>query len=269
MTLSASAPAHSTFARPLLPFGLELPDISAAHASDAQMAFLKTALGDHGVVVLRNQPADDAAFAAFLGRLGTLTFTEGETPVAGQPMLNVVSNVGRTKPPRSVFHTDTSYISTPPAFTALRALKLPASGGETVFSDQYRAFDTLPPLVKKELADAKVLHVMSGLASTGSQESQSWHPLFRRHPLSGRTALFLSTPERCQAIPGMAPMMTPEKAARVIALLYRHSIRDSKLYRHRWQSGDWLIWDNRCTLHRGDHSAVVGDRVFHRGLVLP
>jgi taurine dioxygenase len=265
MTLSDTAASEQFAALSLEPFGAEVHGFDARRADRAQADALKHALATHGVVVLRDQPADDEAFVGFLKRLGTLTFTQGETPAHSQPMLNVVSNVGRSKPPRSVFHTDTSYISTPPAFTALRAVALPASGGETVFSNQYRAFETLPRGVKTQFAEAKVLHVMSGLASTGSQESQSWHPLFKRHPLSQRVALYLSTPERCQAISGLAA----GQAARVIALLYRHSIRESRLYRHRWRPGDWLIWDNRCTLHRGDHAAVVGDRVFHRGLVLP
>lgn len=62
-----------------------------------------------------------------------MTFTEGETPVAGFPDLNVISNVGRT-PPRSVFHVDTSYVRRPPAYTALRAVQIPAQGGETLFT---------------------------------------------------------------------------------------------------------------------------------------
>jgi taurine dioxygenase len=208
---------------------------------------IQTVLADHGVIVFRHQSAADDEFVAFLNRLGQMTFTDGETPVPHQPMLNIVSNVGRTQPPVSVFHTDTSYIAQPPAFTALRAVTLPDAGGETLFSDQYRAYDTLPTSIKAQLADAQVLHVMSGLTLDPSAETTCWHPLFQRHPISGRSALFLSTP---------------------IRLLYRHSIRPYRLYRHRWQSGDIVIWDNRCTMHRADHAGVVGDRVLHRGLVL-
>ena len=69
----------------------------------------------------------------------------------GFPDLNVVSNVGRTTPPRSVFHVDTSYVRTPPAYTALRAVQIPQRGGETLFTNQYRAFDTLPADVRERL----------------------------------------------------------------------------------------------------------------------
>lgn len=247
----------------LAPFGAVADEIKIADLADAGIEALKNALATHGVIVFRNQTANDAEFVTFLRRLGSLTFTVGETPVPHQPALNIVSNVGRVKPARSVFHTDTSYIAQPPVFTALRAVTIPSAGGETLFSDQYRAYDTLPHGVKQQLAEAKLLHVVSGLTLEADQERQSWHPLFRQHPISGRLALFLSTPERCQAISGVATAAAP----RIIRALYRHSIRRYRLYRHQWQMGDIVIWDNRCTMHRADHSRVVGDRILHRGLV--
>jgi taurine dioxygenase len=250
--------------RLLAPFGLEVSGIKIAHLDHHTINQLKYRLAHHGFVVLRQQLVNDDDFVGFLKRFGPVTFTVGETPVTHQPLLNVVSNVGRTRSPRSVFHTDTSYWSQPPAFTALRAVTIPAAGGETLFSDQYRAYDTLPQSVKTALADAQVLHQVSGLTLAADQESQSWHRLFRRHPISDRLTLFLSTPERCPAIAGM----TAAAGARIIRLLYQHSIRHHRLYRHQWQPDDIVIWDNRCTMHRADHSNVVGDRVLHRGLVL-
>jgi taurine dioxygenase len=250
--------------RALSPFGIEANEISITEINENDIVSLKHALANNGFIVFRQQAVSDADFVAFLNRLGQMTFTVGETPVLHQPSLNVVSNIGRVHPPRSVFHTDTSYVAQPPAFTALRVLTIPSSGGGTLFSDQYRAYETLPILVKEKLADARVIHVMSGLALGENEEKQSWHPLFMRHPLSGRLALFLSTPERCQAISGIRL----EAAQRIIRLLYKHSIRHYRLYRHRWQLGDIVIWDNRCTMHRADHSEVVGDRVLYRGIVL-
>jgi taurine dioxygenase len=250
--------------RALSPFGVEANEISITEINDQGVIRLKHALANNGFVVFRQQAVNDTDFVAFLNRLGQLTFTVGETPVSHQPSLNVVSNIGRVHPPRSVFHTDTSYVAQPPAFTALRALTIPSLGGETLFSDQYCAYETLPKTVREKLTDAQVLHVVSGLMLDESQERQSWHPLFMRHPLSGRLALFLSTPERCQALSDIMP----EEAQRIIRLLYRHSIRHYRLYCHRWHSGDIVLWDNRCTMHRADHSKVVGDRVLHRGVVL-
>ncbi|WP_310487552.1 TauD/TfdA family dioxygenase [Chamaesiphon sp. VAR_69_metabat_338] len=255
--------------RALSPFGIEAIGININEINDKDLVSLKHTIASNGFLIFRKQAVSDADFVAFLSRLGPMTFTAGEIPVSDRPELNVVSNIGRTdRPPRSVFHTDTSYVARPPAFTALRAVTIPASGGATLFSDQYRAYETLPATVKAQLADARVLHVMSGLTLDDRQETQSWHPLLLPHPLSGRLALFLSTPERCQAISGIAVDARCDRARRIVRLLYQHSIRHYRLYRHRWQPGDIAVWDNRCTMHRADHSQVIGDRVLHRGLVL-
>jgi taurine dioxygenase len=249
--------------QPLTPFGVEVTGMNIGAATDDEVNRLKMLLADRGVVVLRNQSIGDTEFVNFLKRLGPLTFTVGEKPVPRQSWLNQVSNIGRSSPSRSVFHTDTSYIHQPPAYTALRSVLLPETGGETLFSNQYVAFKTLPSGVKATLSNAMVLHVASGVSLDANQESQSWHPLFRQHPISGKISLFLSTPERCQAIRGLEL----DRSQRAIRLLYKHSIRSCRLYRHHWQPKDLLIWDNRCTMHRADHSKVVGDRVLHRGLV--
>ncbi|MEO0647702.1 MAG: TauD/TfdA family dioxygenase [Cyanobacteria bacterium J06650_10] len=250
----------------LSPFGVEIHGLDVRQIVENNLTELKRLLAEQGVAVIRNQLISDAEFVNFLKQLGPLTFTVGEKPVADQPLLNVVSNVGRDRPPRSVFHTDTSYITQPPAYTALKAIRLPSAGGETLFSNQYIAYERLPTAVKRQLRGAEVLHVVSGLTLPSGEETQTWHPLFRRHPLSGKLALYLSTPERCQKIRTPSGELA-EKGAQIIRLLYRHSIRQHTLYRHRWQSGDIVIWDNRCTLHRADHSQVVGDRILHRGLI--
>ena len=250
--------------RALSPFGIEANEISIADINDKDLVSLKQVIANNCFIVFRKQSVSDAEFVAFLNRLGPMTFTVGETPVLDQPALNVVTNVGRDRPPRSVFHTDTSYVARPPAFTALRAITIPRTGGETLFADLYLAYETLPNAVKEQLAEAQVLHVMSEPTVADDQDNQSWHPLFLRHPLSGRLALFLSTPKRCQAISGVSP----EEAPRIVRLLYQHSIRHYRLYHHKWQPDDIVIWDNRCTMHRADHSHVVGDRLLHRGLVL-
>jgi taurine dioxygenase len=247
----------------LSPFGIALDGVGITDIQDRDIDDLKNTLADNGFVVFRQQSANDADLVAFLDRLGQLTFTIGETPVSHQPDLNIVSNIGRATPPRSVFHTDTSYIAQPPAYTALRAVTIPAAGGGMFFSDQYRAYETLPARVKEQLADAQVLHVVSGLNLTAG-ETQSWHPLFKRHPISGRLALFLSTPARCQAISGIAAAT----AGRMIRLLYQHSIRHYRLYYHRWQPNDIIVWDNRTTMHRADYETVSGDLTLHRGLAL-
>lgn len=77
--------------------------------------------------------------------------------------------------------------------------------------------------------------------------------MFRHHPISGRTALYISTPKRCAAISGMAAA----EAEEMIAYLFEHSTGEDNIHRHAWSSGDIVMWDNACVLHRGDHAKVV------------
>ena len=245
----------------LSPFGLEVWDVDIGALSQAAADALAGLIAINRVVVFRNQSGGDSELVSFLQQLGPLTFTAGETPVAGAPDLNVVSNLGRSTPPRSVFHTDTSYVARPPAFTALREVMLPTRGGQTVFSDQVAAFLALPAAWRSGLASCTVQHRTTGL--DGKSQTQD-HPLFRLHPVTAETALYLSTPERCSHLSGVAPATS----ARLVSILYRRSIRASNLYRHSWKKGDVVIWDNRLTMHQADHSDVDGDRVLHRGMVM-
>jgi taurine dioxygenase len=245
------------------PLGVTVTGLSLADVDPAAVEDLRCLLASYGVVVIPGQSTDDAAFAAFLKRFGQLAFTAGETPVDGQPDLNLISNVGRTTPPRSVFHVDTSYVRHPPAYTALRAVTVPAQGGETVFTNQYRAFETLPSSLRDRLAGRTIRHQVTGLDLGSDDETAAEHPVFRPHPVSGRTALYISTPERCVSISGLADA----EARATIEFLYGHSTTAPNTYRHAWSPGDIVMWDNGCVLHRADHAGVTGDRVMHRGMV--
>ena len=94
----------------LAPFGMEVsgPDIQSIPASSFDD--VARLIASSRAVVFRNQKLDDSSFVQFLSGLGELTFTQGEKPVENVPELNIVSNLGRQTPPRSVFHTDTSYV---------------------------------------------------------------------------------------------------------------------------------------------------------------
>jgi taurine dioxygenase len=248
---------------PLRPVGAVVAGVRIDAVTDDAVDDLRLLLADHGVVVFGDQDVDDDGFLAFLRRFGQIEFTAGETPVAGCDELNVVTNVGRAVAPRSSFHTDTSYVRNPPSYTALRAVRIPERGGHTLFTNQYTAYETLPAEVRSGLADRTITHVVTGLELADDQETSAEHPIFQIHPVSGRTALYLSTPKRCVAVSGMSNA----QAADTVAMLFEHSTRDDNVYRHAWSAGDVVMWDNRCVLHRADHDGVVGDRVMHRGMV--
>lgn len=248
---------------PLTPVGARLSDVRVGALDQRSVNELRRLLAEHGVLILPGLDVGDGEFLRFLKSFGRTAFTVGETPLPGFPELNIITNVGRERPPRSTFHTDTSYIRNPPAYTALRAVKVPRRGGHTVFSNQYAAYASLPARLRDELNGRTITHVMTGLELGDDAETSVAHPIFRVHPISGRPYLFLSTPARCAAVSGMPA----KRAAETIAFLFQHSTREDNVYRHTWSPGDVVMWDNRCVMHRADHSGVVGDRVMHRGMV--
>ncbi|MDO9408316.1 TauD/TfdA family dioxygenase [Patulibacter sp.] len=225
---------------------------------------LRGLLAEHGVVVLPGQDdATDEDFVAFLRRFGPLAFTKGEASAPGFPDLNVVSNVGRTTPPKSSWHVDTSYVRKPPAYTALRAVQIPEQGGATLFSDQARALTTLDPALREMVEDRSIRHVVTGVVLEDGDEHEAWHPIVRPHPLTGRPGLYLTTPGRCAEVSGLSD----EEGEDVVARLFHHSTRPENVHAHAWEAGDVVIWDNARVLHRAEHSDVRGDRVMHRGMV--
>ena len=246
---------------PLRPFGIEITDVDVRRLKAPALRDVAELIARSRVAVFRQQSIDDAEFVHFLSGLGKLTFTAGEQPVNHAPDLNIVSNLGRLTPPRSVFHTDTSYVQRPPALTGLRPVILPANGGDTLFSDQVGAASRLPQDVRRRLLGQDVLHKASGLEDQSSAVRQ---PLLRRHPITEETSLYLSTPQRCTDISNL----DTQTSQRLIAALYWHSTRASLLYRHQWKAGDLLIWDNRVTMHRADHGSSTAPRLLHRGMVL-
>lgn len=248
----------------LAPIGAAVRGVRVDSADEGTIDQLRRLLAVHGVLVLPEQRIGDAEFTRFLRSFGETLFTAGETPVPGHPELNVVTNVGRDAPPRSEFHVDTSYVRRPPAYTALRAVHVPHRGGDTLFTNQYAAYEALPEDVRAKLRDRTISHVVTGLELGGDAEKSADHPVALTHPLSGRTALYLSTPRRCAAVSGMSRPDGDELVAALLAL----STRADNVLRHRWAPHDVVMWDNRCVMHRADHEGVVGHRVLHRGMVL-
>lgn len=249
----------------LRPVGVRVTGLQVADDPTAAVPVLRELLAEHGVAVLPGQVLDDDQFLELLRGFGDLAFTEGETPLDGYPDLNVISNVGRWDsgtPPKSSFHVDTSYVSTPPAYTALRAVTVPDQGGATQFTNQYRAAETLPDDLRGLVEGRTILHVVTGVEPTEG-ETRAEHPILRPHPVTGRESLYLTTAARCAGVSGL----DQTEAAALVAQLLEHSTRPDNTLSHAWAPQDLVVWDNACVLHRADHAGVVGDRVMHRGMV--
>jgi alpha-ketoglutarate-dependent 2,4-dichlorophenoxyacetate dioxygenase len=240
-------------------------DASAVAAIDAGM-------DHHGVLVFRGQPLDQdqqIAFARSFGSLdsGLTKITRAKSRFNYGELLDIsnVTETGEIAPPghrrlasalaNQLWHSDSSFQAVPGKYSMLSAVILPKAGGETEFADMRAAYDALTDAMKRKVvglvAEHFALYSRMWLGDTQWTEEQKraippvrW-PLARRHPGSGRTSLFIGA--HCTQILGW-----PIPEGRMLLLdLLEHATQRQFVYSHSWQVGDLVIWDNRCTLHRG------------------
>lgn len=172
------------------------------------------------------------------------------------------------------WHTDHSNLECPPKATTLYAIDLPPSGGgNTEFTNMMMAYDALDEGTKALLRGRRAFQAYQSrraprqlLARTVAEKEGSdgaWQPMVRRHPETGRAALYLN-PMRCDAVEGMDQAEGDELLDR----LYAHADRKNFQYSHRWSSGDMLIWDNRSCLHQATPVKVAGERRYMHRIML-
>ncbi|MGJ7491055.1 TauD/TfdA dioxygenase family protein [Variovorax sp. ZT4R33] len=219
----------------------------------------------HGAVLLRGQslsPEQLVAFARAFGEPEGHTIKEHTMP--GFPEIYMLSNreVGG-KPIGSHrdgvgWHTDYSYKEEPVMCTMLYAVEVPAEGGDTLLADMCAAYDALPADKRTELDGLKVHHSYEHLMTTRLYQRRELsaqlkaenpdvvHPLIRTHPANGRKALWPSS----GTVKGVIGMENPAGVDLVDSLV-EYATQAQFVYRHQWQVGDLLVWDNRCSLHTG------------------
>ncbi len=233
----------------MTPVGARLTGIRVDSLDQGAAAKIRQLLAEHGVLVLPGQHIGDDRFLRFLRSFGPTMFTVGETPVPGYPELNVVSNVGRTRSAAiNVSYRHKLCAKASGIHRLTGGLGAQARRPDAVQQSICRVRDVAQP--RSPRAERTGDHPRGHRPGSGADhEKSAVHPLFRIHPISGRTFLYLSAPSRCAHISGMSQ----RRAGEVIAYLFHHSTRDENVYRHAWAPGDVVMWDNRCVLHRADH----------------
>jgi taurine dioxygenase len=190
----------------------------------------------------------------------------------------IVLDYDRTRPPeKDEWHTDVTFIETPPLGSVLYGAVIPETGGDTLFADLAAAYAALSEPVRSLLDGLRATHDFrkSFRASTYyGEDNIKWdnarknnppvsHPMVRTHPESGIKSLFVNE-GFTTAIEGL----NADESCTLLEFLIRHQAKPQFVYRHRWQTGDVLFWDNRATQHM-----VVADywpqrRRMHRATVL-
>lgn len=245
--------------------------------SEGLAAGLRAALADRLVLFLPGQFLDIASLKRATRVFGPLFQVPYVEPSPEDPdVVAVLKEAGehRISTFGGDWHSDFSFLERPPGGSLLQAVELPPVGGDTLWADQATAWDTLPDDLRAEVSGRRAIQTgapygVSHAPTVATSRSiriargdpaadrERAHPVVRRHPDSGRAALFLN-PIYTIRLEGM----NEADSAPILARLYAHMTRPEFCCRHRWRPGDLVVWDNRMTLH-----FAVNDYDGHRRLL--
>ncbi|CAN5732121.1 TauD/TfdA family dioxygenase [soil metagenome] len=255
--------------------GLDLRDPPQGAAAER----LREAWLEHQVLVFPDQELTfdqlEGAALAF-GAIGEDPFFR---PIPGQSHVVALTREADEATPlfADVWHSDWSFLPTPPAGTMLHGVDIPTVGGDTLYADQYAAYESLTPGLRRRIEGLMGIHSARrgysrqglygerdrgrSMAIVTSDDALATHPhpLVRTHPETGREALFVSLAYTI-GIEGME-----ETAANaLLGELFGHIARPEHTYRHRWSPGMLVLWDNRCLLHAATGGYEGQRRELHR-----
>jgi taurine dioxygenase len=261
--------------------GAEIRDVDLTSLGDRDFDEIHGIWLEHLVVRFRDQQLTVEDLIAFSRRFGELDWAPvqetGRRFVEGHPEIYVVSNVIENGVPigslgagEAVWHTDMSYQEHPPKASMLYALEIPPAGGDTHFSNMYRAYECLPDALKNRASNLVLKHdatynsggyVRQGLAATDDPATSPgvYHALVRTHPETGRRVLYLGR-RRNAYIAGL-PLAESEA---LLDELWSHATRSEIAWQNQWRPGDLVLWDNRCTMHRRDSFDPSSRRILYR-----
>ena len=243
--------------------GAQIEGVSVSEPlNDVQTAFIKKIWHEHHIVLLREQNAEPREIIEFAGNFGDLD-DHASTPyyrLENFPQLMEITTRpinGRPSETRNVgrnWHSDYSYTQRPAAASMLFCVEPAPVGGDTMFCNMVKAYETLSKPMQKivdELHSVYDISLTAGLFQRDPKEVEETrklnppiaHPTVRVHPESGKKALYVS--ERVSHFHGM----TGEESKPLIDYLCYHATRPENVYRHVWRAGDLLCWDNRTTMH--------------------
>jgi len=245
-------------------FAAEVSGIDLASLGDNELAELRALMCEHEVLVVRGQSLELAQQSAFSGRLGPF----GEVPfIATMDEFPEVIRVVKEADEGAAFnfggawHSDFSFQAEPPSFTILSAVDVPTWGGDTCFASMTAAWNALHAPMQDRLRVLNAVHSardayspkmqalhtgMSGMHIVCDESANEFvvHPLVPRHTETRKEVLYFN-----RAYVRDIENMPDDEAQSLMAFLHLHTTDVKFMYRHRWQAGDVVIWDNRSTQH--------------------
>ena len=268
---------------PDAPLGAEILGLrEAADLSDADIAAIRHAwLAHDGLLVFRDVEFTPQAHVAFSRRFGPQqVHVLNQFHLSGYPEILVVSNVVENGQPIGLgdagrdWHSDLSYKPLPSLGSMLLTRELPEEGGDTLFANMVRAYETLPADLKRIIEGRRAVHSyvyryerLRALSTWRPPLTQAQrdavppvdHPVVRTHPETGKRALFAN-----EGFTSHILGLPEDESTSVLEQLFAHSVRADNVYTHQWRPGDMLFWDNRSTIHFAPGCPDKYRRTLHR-----
>jgi taurine dioxygenase len=239
---------------------------------------IRQALTDNCVIFFRGQhltPDQHLAFGRRFGALQVHDFVDGLDD--HQEIIEVRKEAYEMRNFGGGWHSDVSYLEAPALGSVLYAREVPDAGGDTMFANQYLAYETLSDGLKEMLGTMRAVHsarrsyglaaprradegkTAMGIHFTEEAHGEVDHPVVRTHPWSGRKCLYVhgGFTVRFQG-------MTEEESAPLLHYLYKHAVRPEFTCRFRWEKNSIAFWDNRCVQHNAINDYNGQRRVMHR-----
>jgi taurine dioxygenase len=248
--------------------GLDLRTVTAP----SELEGLRRALADHLVVFLPAQDLSLDDLERVTDLLGGRDVTPFVDPLEDRPyVIRVIKEPNDVLNFANAWHSDLSYLPAPPAYTLLHAWDVPDHGGDTVWSNQYLALETLSSGLRSTLRGLRAVHsagmaygtgglldqfkdfTSMAIAPSADAYAEHTHPVVAVHPVTRRETLYVN-PVYTVRFEGWSK----DESSVLLAHLHRHSINENFTCRLRWSEKTLAIWDNRCTMHNAlnDYSGV-------------
>ena len=281
--MEATVTATNIHVRPLSPaVGAEVTGADLAQLDDAAFRAIEAAWLKHSALLFRGQRLTHADLIAFSRRFGELDEApineNGKKFVDGYPEIYVVSNIkgadgqpiGSLGAGEAVWHTDMSYLPLPPEASMLYSVEVPPAGGDTWLCGLIAACAALPADLKHAVAGRSIKHdgtynsggfLRAGVKPTDNPmlAPGTLHPAVTRIPETGDAVLYLGR-RRMSYISGLSL----EGSEALLDELWAYPAAAHRIYKHQWQVGDLVLWDNRTTMHRRDPFPPSERRIMHR-----
>ncbi|WNN44686.1 MULTISPECIES: taurine dioxygenase [Winslowiella] len=260
--------------------GAEVSNLDLARPlSDAQFEQLYHAMIRHQVLFFRQQPLTPVQHRALAARFGDLHIHPVYPHAADVEEIIVLDTHDNNPPDNDNWHTDVTFIDTPPAGAILAARHLPDSGGDTLWASGIAAYEALSAPIRTLLSGLQAEHDFTKsfqeFKHRGSEaEHARWkkavasnppllHPVIRTHPVSGKQALFVNEGFTTRIVD-----LTQKESDALLAFLFAHITKPEFQVRWRWQQDDVAIWDNRVTQHYANADYLPQRRIMHRATIL-